>query len=207
MDDSSLTVKQTSEVERAAGDGVDASRWPLWARVLIGRIEAGDDVEEARNREGSKVSLAIIQRAQRELPGFATAFDTVRVGQRVLGADVLRENARAYGVAILADAYAESRGLDPATGELATTTIYDKDGKEVGQRETILPRDRLGNRRFIGEAGDMFPQRGVTAAVTVNVGVNVITSQDEQQRRVDTVEGVVVKRDAMYSDDAGTRDS
>ena len=142
----------------------------MWARVLIGRIAAGHEVEKARNMEGSKVSLAIIQRAQIELTGFNDAFLDAKAGRYVVGAETLRENARAYSSDVLASAYSMARNVDPETGErMAMPIVSPKTGEVIGHRDAVAPRDRAMFSRIVLEAGQVITH-GPAVAVQVNVG-------------------------------------
>ena len=57
--------------------------------------------------------------------------------------------------------------LDPATGEAMRVKVYDKDGDEVGERDAVLPRDRIAASRLVLDAA------GVTGPrVQVNVNTD-----------------------------------
>lgn len=163
MSDNGIVPAATASV--AQRDAIDMASWPLWTKVLIGRIEAGTPIDEAIFMDGCKVSWPIIKRTREQVPGFADALDRAIVGQRVLGVEDARDIARAYGTSIIADAYAESRDRE------------------------LAPRDRLGNRRLVLEVAGAMPSRNAGAPGPVlNIGQLVVQlngGDGVQQARVD----------------------
>ena len=122
-----------------------ASDQPLavWQRVLIGRIQCGATLEEARGYGSGAVSIASIEDAKAASPLFARLLTDAIVGLAVLGPDAARENARAYAVPVLDDAFQESRGKGV-------------DGLPV------RPRDRVTNRGLLLDAAGVTGQTPLT---------------------------------------------
>jgi hypothetical protein len=177
LDHHALAVPSAHDDWRRSLDGAA----PWLHRYLVARSDSDTDAEAVRR---ARVSVAIVEREAERNPAFAALRAQAVEQGLILGpGDGSRIAREAVGSLVL-DAIAESRGLDPATGELATTPIYDKEGNVVGQREAIAPRDRLGNRRMVIEAGEGFPQRaGGAASVTINaaqVAVQVLNLSTEQ---------------------------
>ena len=164
-----------------AAIAASASAWPLWARVLIGRIEAGHAVEEARNHPGSRVSFAIIERAQRELPGFHAAYTAVLTGLRVLGPDAIRAQAQAYAVPVLADAYEASQEAEHEKDRVSNRRLLLESAGAVGPvarapgddapvgLQLLLELRRRG--REVRGAGGSVTETETTESVTVREGV------------------------------------
>ena len=76
-----------------------------------------------------------------------------------MGRDKVRQETLAQAAVVMNDAFLESRGLDPETGEkMQYTPILDAKGSVVGYREPIAPRDRVANRRLVAEGGQLVGQ-------------------------------------------------
>jgi hypothetical protein len=86
--------------------------YPLWAMVLLTRLQSGTRFRDAIKQEGSRVSEAIVARFRRELPGFSDDLDAALVQQYVADVDLCRDNARAMSAQTIVDAYEASRDDD-----------------------------------------------------------------------------------------------
>lgn len=123
---------------------------PRWQRILLARINAGDDLNTARGKGSGASSLASIEDAKNANPDFARLLADAFFGRIVFGEETARENARAYAVPALDDAYQESTGTD-------------RDGKAVDHR------DRISNRRLLIDVAGLGGRDGPGVAVQVNL--------------------------------------
>ena len=82
---------------------------------------------------------------------FARVHAMIVGGRALITPGELQGRGLAYAAVAIDDAFAESRGLDIRTGEIAQRPIFDRDGHVVGHEDSISPRDRLGNRRLLVE--------------------------------------------------------
>ena len=145
---------------------------PLWQRLLLARVQQGIPWDKARLMQGSAVSPTLLMQARRANPAFDAALLDAQVGALTNSPLTEREHARALLHTVVDDAYAESRGLDPETGERALEPVFNQRGEHTGDRAAIRPQDRVANRRLLLETGGAVGQ-GAQASTRVDVHVSI----------------------------------
>ncbi len=172
---------------------------PQWVRRYLVAREASETDEEAVRR--SRISIAIMRREMDRSPAFAQLRLQAIDRALALGAEDAMSMAREASPGIIAGNVALFNNEDPKTGEQMQTPIFDKDGKEVGYRDKVLPRDRIGAGKVVLEASRVIGSRADgKGAVTVNLGVSVIQRieaerQSNESPRVTAVEAVAIEQD------------
>jgi hypothetical protein len=114
---------------------------PLWQRQYLGALEAG--LTEHQAVAHANVSPDIVNRYAESSEVFGSARARVMAGVAVMDREELKARALCYGSVVLDDAFKESRDPEVRSG------------------------DRLGNRKFLGEAAGFIgaagkPQVGMT---------------------------------------------
>ena len=154
-----IQKRSASPVSKPAGEPAVVPL-PLWQRTYLGALQAG--AGQDASAKCANVSTGVIAEwtdptGARFDAVFARAREVVLQGVALLGVDQVRQMATDASALMVTDAVAESR---------------DQDNNA---------RDRLGNRRFVAEAGGIFPTKGV--GVTVNVQTNVGFSRFDNRPR------------------------
>ena len=150
---------------------------PLWQRLLLARVQQGIPWDKARLMQGSSVSPTLLMQARQANPAFDAALLKAQVGALSDSPLTEREHARALLHTVVDDAYAESRGLDPETGERALEPVFNQRGEHTGDRAAIRPQDRVANRRLLLETGGAVGQ-GAQASARVDVRISIAPHLD-----------------------------
>ena len=151
---------------------------PRWQRAYLVAIAAGLTEQQAcasANVTAATISDWSMPGARAYDPVFARAEQMIRQGVAIVGREHVRADAHAEAYVARRDAFMESRGLDPATGEPATEPIVSyKTGEPVviGRRPAIRAQDRVANRRLVMEAAGAIGQ-GAQVRVQVHQSLNL----------------------------------
>ena len=141
---------------------VDLDSLPHWQRKYCIAIKAGlteKEAESSANIVKPTIAEWTTPGARKYDPVFARAVEMTRHGLAIMGRDRVRQETLAQAAVVMNDAFLESRGLDPDTGEkMQHTPILDTKGSVVGYREPIAARDRVANRRLVAEGGQLVGQ-------------------------------------------------
>ena len=137
-----------SQVVAQEARPINLAALPVWQRRYLLAVQAG--ATEAEAQVAGNCSAETIQRICIESLPFARARDAI-IHNTPADRIAMRSMAESLGASVVLDAFAESRGLDPKTGEVAYETITLKNGRQI-EREAIAPRDRVTNRRLVLEA-------------------------------------------------------
>jgi hypothetical protein len=136
---------------------LDIAALPLWQRSYLGAISAGLSERQALATAGN-VSQDTINRYCETSPAFGDARAQVLNSVAVITRDELRSRAVAYSSVVIDDAFSESRNPD------------------------LRPGDRLGNRKFLGEAAGIIggTGRGTSGGVTLNAAAIIVLLQEQR---------------------------